>query len=522
MLFKAQPASPAPGPQATPAVENLYEVLGVPRSASSTEISAALRQLVRRFSDETAHGLRDSAEALKLVNRARLTFIDAERRAQYDAQLAAIEATEAKRAAAQLAQSRSDDKPADSSLPAVGPSTWTAAPSTQPVYLKSPTRPPETYGHESAAPVDSVLTIDLDELRLVGQASSSAAEPTSEPTGFDFAKVLAPTGLEAQRSTGPRPWTRLSARMIDYGLWGLILGALLEFLRLAGVVSRPNALLLASPLVAPVFITLSWAPIETLFLAFCAATPGKVLLDVRVAFRVSNPYAPNRPAARLGDAWLRAQRVWWRGMAAGVLPFSVMTLIAARSKLRRFKETTWDFDGDCLVTHGKVNALSGGLAAFLLGSGVFLYAYYWAMPLRQTLTEGWRYAEGGFKASQRVLDQARSAARPGDEVKPAVEENNTQTRQKAAQALIDARNWKDLAGHCLAWTRQDEREPLAWLCYGRALHELKEYTTAVAALKQAQRLAPQNDEIRRWLWDASAAEMHERQMRQRAGGERRQ
>src|SRR5947208_1932516 len=83
-------------------MQNLYDILGVARNASNKEINAALRQLVRRYSDETALGALDSSKALKFVNHARLTFADPQRRAQYDAELVAAE-TEARRAAAEQA-----------------------------------------------------------------------------------------------------------------------------------------------------------------------------------------------------------------------------------------------------------------------------------------------------------------------------------------------------------------------------------------------------------------------------------
>jgi hypothetical protein len=48
---------------------NLYETLGVPRTASSSEISAALRSLVRRYHEESARGERDPTQALHVVNQ---------------------------------------------------------------------------------------------------------------------------------------------------------------------------------------------------------------------------------------------------------------------------------------------------------------------------------------------------------------------------------------------------------------------------------------------------------------------
>ncbi|MBA2689538.1 MAG: hypothetical protein H0U63_01895, partial [Burkholderiales bacterium] len=87
--------------------------------------------------------------------------------------------------------------------------------------------------------------------------------------------------------------------------------------------------------------------------------------------------------------------------------------------------------------------------------------------------------------------------------------------EKEAQTLIDQRQWKNLSEHCSAWKREDERNAAAWSCYGRARHELADYSGAITSLKRAVLLAPQNDDIRGLLKNASLVDMQQKQLRKR-------
>jgi hypothetical protein len=86
------------------------------------------------------------------------------------------------------------------------------------------------------------------------------------------------------RTSEPRPWHRLAARMFDYSIWGLLLALLLSQLRGAGLVPEVTAHWLAHPLIAPILITLSFVPIEALLITAVGTTPGKWLFGIYLQF----------------------------------------------------------------------------------------------------------------------------------------------------------------------------------------------------------------------------------------------
>ncbi|HVK55292.1 MAG TPA: RDD family protein, partial [Burkholderiales bacterium] len=340
--------------------------------------------------------------------------------------------------------------------------------------------------------------------------------------GEDLGSVLTAKGKTKQRSTAPDPGLRFAARIIDYGLWGILLGLLVQFLGSMGILSANTVQLLTGPFLAPVIITLSFVFVETAVLVFLPATPGKLVLDIHVATCVSNPYAATEPGALLSASWRRAFWVWSRGIAAGVIPFYIFTLLRARKTLVKSKETSWDFDSDCLVTHGKAGLPITALAALLVGGIVWLYATQWATPFWQTMNASWRYATGGASSVQgtlKTLTGDMPTYAPKELPTAPEKENRTIQLEKTAQELVGKQDWKSLSEHCLAWTKEEERNADGWFCYGRALHELADHAGAVTALKRATLLDPSNDDIRRLLKKSSLIDMQNKQLRMRGAPE---
>src|SRR5205085_5444060 len=132
---------------------------------------------------------------------------------------------------------------------------------------------------------------------------------------------------KAGRTSEPRPWSRLAARLFDYAMWGLVLALLLSELRALEIVPDGLATWVAHPLFAPVFITLSWIPIEALLIASLQTTPGKWLFGCYLQFSISDAYARRDPQAQLVRALRRGFRVWWNGIGSG-FPLVAPILIA--------------------------------------------------------------------------------------------------------------------------------------------------------------------------------------------------
>src|SRR5258706_14114342 len=92
---------------------------------------------------------------------------------------------------------------------------------------------------------------------------------------------------KAGRTSEPRPWNRLGARLFDYSIWGLMLALLLSELHGAGAVGDQAAFWLGHPLVAPMLITEGWIPIDRPLIAWLQQIPGKRLLGGFLQFSVT-------------------------------------------------------------------------------------------------------------------------------------------------------------------------------------------------------------------------------------------
>jgi hypothetical protein len=187
------------------------------------------------------------------------------------------------------------------------------------------------------------------------------------------------------RTSEPRPWQRLGARIFDYAIWGLVLALLLSELRGLGIVPAELAFWLGHPLLAPVLITGSWVPIEALLIASIGTTPGKWLFGVFLQFSISDAYARRDARAQLDRALRRSFRVWWEGVGCGFPLLAPVLIAVAYEKLAQNQETDWDFAQDVLVTHGPpgvLNTVTGvcGLAAML-----WLYGVAWHQPMAESI-----------------------------------------------------------------------------------------------------------------------------------------
>ena len=146
------------------------------------------------------------------------------------------------------------------------------------------------------------------------------------------------------RTSEPRPWHRLAARLFDYAIWGLVLALLL---------SRAARARASSPRQSPTGSAircsrrcsspLTLMPIEALLIASLGTTPGKWLFGVYLQFSISDAYARRDTRAQLDRGFRRAFRVWWEGIGCGFPLLAPILIAVAYEKIAQNQETDWDF-----------------------------------------------------------------------------------------------------------------------------------------------------------------------------------
>ncbi|HEX4883079.1 MAG TPA: DnaJ domain-containing protein [Casimicrobiaceae bacterium] len=326
------------------------------------------------------------------------------------------------------------------------------------------------------------------------------------------------------RTSEPRPWHRLAARLFDYAIWGLVLALLLSELTGMGAIPESLAHALGHPLIAPVLITLSWVPVEALLIAALGSTPGKWLFGIYLQFSISDAYARRDTQAQLRRALRRGFRVWWEGVAGGFPLLAPFLVAVAYEKLAQNQETDWDFAEDVLVTHGPpgvLNAVTGvcGLAAML-----WLYGVAWHQPMAESI--GWARAtisdafpsmaelKGGLIADGGLIKNltlpavpslgstgagsapAPAGPPPGGPIDPELDREFAQRRERVAALrsegprALAAGSYQRAAELCRAWTDLDLGSADAWRCYGLAQQAQGYHQDAINAFRKAKQYDP--------------------------------
>ncbi len=364
------------------------------------------------------------------------------------------------------------------------------------------------------------------------------------------------------RTSEPRPWHRLAARVFDYAIWGLMLALLLSQLRSAGFISSTDAYWLGHPLVAPIIITLSWVPIETLLIAAVGTTPGKWLFGIYLQFSISDAYARRDTVAQLARGFRRAIRVWVEGVGCGFPLIAPVLIAVAHENLAENQETDWDFALDCLVTHGPagvVNTVTGvcGLAAM-----TWLYGVAWHQPLadsvawaRTSMTDALPSSSklmGGIAKGAREIDRlmpassapamrasasapgstsgtaaaaipraapapaghlassapsgpAATAAPVGDAAFVAMlaaRRAETDALRSEGPRVLATGDYKRAAELCQSWSELELGNPDAWRCLGKAEQGLGKYQDAINAFRKAKQYAPTDKSLDVAIQDA--------------------
>jgi hypothetical protein len=324
---------------------------------------------------------------------------------------------------------------------------------------------------------------------------------------------------KAGRTSEPRPWNRLAARLFDYAIWGLMLALLLSELHGAGVIGDEVAFWIGHPLVAPMLITGTWVPVEALLIAALQQTPGKWLFGVYLQFSISDAYARRDVRAQLQRALRRAFRVWWEGIACGFPLLAPILIAVAYETVAQNGETDWDFAEDCLVTHsppGVLNTVTGvvGLAAML-----WLYGVAWHEPMAdsiamaKTAIVSWvpsppSLLSYGFQGDVGKIGSIdRTPTTPGANVaapqirNPAVNDADTAALFEERQArlallrgegprMLNAGNWRRAGELCQAWSNLEFWSPEPWRCMGYAMQAQGYHQDAINAFRKAAQYDP--------------------------------
>jgi hypothetical protein len=322
---------------------------------------------------------------------------------------------------------------------------------------------------------------------------------------------------KAGRTSEPRPWNRLAARLFDYAIWGLVLALLLSELHGAGLIGDEAAFWVGHPLFAPMLITASWVAVEALLIASLQQTPGKWLFGVYLQFSISDAYARRDVRAQLQRALRRGFRVWWEGLACGFPLFAPVLIAVAYEKVAQNGETDWDFAEDCLVTHsppGALNIVTGvvGLAAML-----WLYGVAWHEPMAESVSMAraavatWApsppsllsYGLQGDVGKIGSIDRSAAAPAPtAPAVKaPAVNDVDTAAIFAERQArlallrgegprMLRAGNWRRAAELCQAWSDLEFWSPEPWRCLGYAMQAQGYHQDAINAFRKAAQFDP--------------------------------
>ncbi|HXR56350.1 MAG TPA: DnaJ domain-containing protein [Casimicrobiaceae bacterium] len=351
------------------------------------------------------------------------------------------------------------------------------------------------------------------------------------------------------RTSEPRPWHRLAARMFDYAIWGLLLALLLSQLRSLGFVPDATAHWLAHPLIAPILITGSFVPIEALLMTSVGTTPGKWLFGVYLQFSISDAYARRDTRTQLLRGFARALRVWCQGLGCGFPLLAPILVAIAHERLLEHQETDWDFAADCLVTQGPAGVVNTITGVCGLASMVWLYGVAWeqpmadaamyartsvaaAMPTRKGLEGQLTHASGRVErfipalSLGNVSDALRlpwsagktsksvtvPAAQPGD----GSSETEFTSMMAARRARIDllksegprtlrAGNVHRALELCRSWVDLDLGNAEAWRCLGQAQEAGGQYQDALNSLRKARQFNPTDRSL-----DAAIAQVERR------------
>ena len=323
------------------------------------------------------------------------------------------------------------------------------------------------------------------------------------------------------RTSEPRPWNRLGARMFDYAFWGIVLALLLSELRSAGIVPETVNYWLAHPLMAPVIITGTWVGVETLLMASVGTTPGKWLFGCYVQYSISDAYARREMKSQIWRSFKRAFRVWWEGMGCGFPLIAPILIAIAYERLAANHETDWDFAQDCLATHAPPGALNMATGVCGLAAMLWLYGVAWHRPLADSIGKVGTSIVAAMPSVQSIIPKGltdgsvitsvtggirgsgSAACRPAGGNVVGRRRSTPMSRRCSPTAApgvavfkadglrsLRAGNYRRAAEQCRAWSDLELGNADAWRCLGDAQQGLGNHQEALNAFRKAKQYDP--------------------------------
>lgn len=378
------------------------------------------------------------------------------------------------------------------------------------VHWLVPRRPPSPPTELPAA----VAQLAILKWRREKTIFMGAEEPFEDQTWLFRLRMTELERAKNHRISASRPALRLMARLFDYGLWGVVLAGITQSLIAGGILGAELAGILTHPLVAPILITATWVPVETVLLVYLFTTPGKWLFGVYLQFGVSNPYVQQDTSARWGTCWRRAFLVWWRGMGSGVPIISLILMSLATETLMNNQETAWDAAEDCLVTHGSVGPINAATGTLSLIAFMWFFGNAWAEPLKGSLatTREAMTAVGGWydsavttvgswivHANAPTQPEQIAAVEPDKPSPLEVKRRRWAEYQKQAEKSQAANDHRGAIKICTVWAEEDYKNPAPWRCLGLAQQALGQHKLAVEALQKAAKLDPGDSKVQEAL-----------------------
>lgn len=173
------------------------------------------------------------------------------------------------------------------------------------------------------------LDIDLD---FLDSKDPKAVPPKTQPSPARPVEVI------PALSTSVHPWRRFWARYLDVFTFSIVFGIFLAFF-LPSILDQSEVFL-------SMLILFIWIFAEAALLDTWGTTPGKWLLRISVQGPTGKPH--------FSEALNRSFAVWFRGLGFGIPLVSLFTMSAAYNRLKKEGTSSWDQDGQFVVSHGNV------------------------------------------------------------------------------------------------------------------------------------------------------------------------